>query len=355
MIALHLLGYPVDHPVMQAGLAGLDRFSVWDDGRRRLEACQSPVWDTALAVVAIERRRGDVERRAPRPRRPLAARRGDRRRAATGPSGGPTSRPAAGRSSSRTTTIPTSTTRPRSCSPSIACRAVDPDRVQAAIDRAVCWINGMQCRDGGWGAFDVDNDSRLIAELPFCDFGAVTDPPSADVTAHVVEMLGQLAATGGSDAVDADVLARGLAWLSAEQERDGSWFGRWGANHVYGTGAAVPALVAAGVARGGRAGRGGGALARSGAERRRRVGRGPAVVRRRQLAWPWRVDAVADRVGAARPDRGTRLRTRPPGAASPGSSSTSAPTARGTSRTSPAPGSRATSTSTTTCTAWCSR
>ncbi len=120
--------------------------------------------------------------------------------------------------------------------------------MQAAIDRAVCWINGMQCRDGGWGAFDADNDSRLIAELPFCDFGAVTDPPSADVTAHVVEMLSQLAATRGSDAVDADVLARGLAWLSAEQERDGSWFGRWGANHVYGTGAAVPALVAAGVA-----------------------------------------------------------------------------------------------------------
>jgi squalene-hopene/tetraprenyl-beta-curcumene cyclase len=81
----------------------------------------------------------------------------------------------------------------------------------------------------------------MPARLPFCDFGALTDPPSADVTAHVVEML---AAEGHADAPDC---RRGVAWLLAHQEADGSWFGRWGANHVYGTGAAVPALVAAGI------------------------------------------------------------------------------------------------------------
>jgi squalene-hopene/tetraprenyl-beta-curcumene cyclase len=84
--------------------------------------------------------------------------------------------------------------------------------------------------------------------LPFCDFGEVTDPPSADVTAHIVEMLAHLGADGRADAVDPAVLERAVAWLSQQQEDDGSWFGRWGANHVYGTGAAVPALIGAGIA-----------------------------------------------------------------------------------------------------------
>jgi squalene-hopene/tetraprenyl-beta-curcumene cyclase len=101
----------------------------------------------------------------------------------------------------------------------------------------------MQSRDGGWGAFDADNTRTLATKLPFCDFGAVIDPPSADVTAHTVEML----ATEGRAATLA--CRRGVDWLLANQERDGSWFGRWGANHVYGTGAAVPALVEAGTAR----------------------------------------------------------------------------------------------------------
>jgi squalene-hopene/tetraprenyl-beta-curcumene cyclase len=77
--------------------------------------------------------------------------------------------------------------------------------------------------------------------LPFCDFGAVTDPPSADVTAHMVEML---ALEGLARAPETE---RGIEWLLRAQERDGSWFGRWGANHVYGTGAVVPALAAAGL------------------------------------------------------------------------------------------------------------
>jgi squalene-hopene/tetraprenyl-beta-curcumene cyclase len=99
----------------------------------------------------------------------------------------------------------------------------------------------MQSSDGGWGAFDADNTSQLVTKLPFCDFGAVIDPPSADVTAHTVEALAA-AGLGDSKAV-----RRGVAWLLRNQEPDGSWFGRWGANYVYGTGAVVPALIAAGV------------------------------------------------------------------------------------------------------------
>jgi squalene-hopene/tetraprenyl-beta-curcumene cyclase len=112
---------------------------------------------------------------------------------------------------------------------------------EGAIDRAVAWIEGMQCCDGGWGAFDADNTRGLCEELPFCDFGELIDPPSADVTAHVVEMLAVLGRPGPA-------LDRGLRWLLDAQEADGSWFGRWGANYVYGTGAVVPALAAAGLA-----------------------------------------------------------------------------------------------------------
>jgi squalene-hopene/tetraprenyl-beta-curcumene cyclase len=99
----------------------------------------------------------------------------------------------------------------------------------------------MQSRDGGWGAFDADNTRKVATRLPFCDFGEVIDPPSADVTAHIVEMLAAEGRAGSQAA------RRGVAWLLDHQEPDGSWFGRWGANYVYGTGAVVPALVAAGL------------------------------------------------------------------------------------------------------------
>ena len=110
-----------------------------------------------------------------------------------------------------------------------------------AIDRAVHWLTGMQSKNGAWGAFDADNTREIVTKLPFCDFGAVIDPPSADVTAHIVEAL---AAEGLAASKPA---RRGVVWLLRNQEPDGSWFGRWGANYIYGTGAAVPALIAAGV------------------------------------------------------------------------------------------------------------
>jgi squalene-hopene/tetraprenyl-beta-curcumene cyclase len=110
-----------------------------------------------------------------------------------------------------------------------------------AIARGLAWLHGMQCSDGGWAAFDVDNTRETAYDLPFCDFGAVIDPPSADVTAHVVEALAK------EGLADTPAVSRGIAWMLDAQEEDGSWFGRWGANHVYGTGAVVPALVTAGV------------------------------------------------------------------------------------------------------------
>lgn len=117
----------------------------------------------------------------------------------------------------------------------------DPARVEAAVARGARWTLGMQSRGGAWGAFDADNTSAFPNKLPFCDFGEVIDPPSADVTAHVVEML------AWEGLAQDPRTRRGVEWLLANQEPNGAWFGRWGVNHVYGTGSVLPALTAAGL------------------------------------------------------------------------------------------------------------
>ena len=244
LLALHLLGYALDHPAMRAGLAGFDRFLIREDGPdgpvRRLEACQSPVWDTCLAVTAL--RDAGV---APDDPGLLAAADwlldeevqvpGDWavRRPGLAPGGWAFEFDNDGYPDVDDAAEVVLALR----------RVAHPEqvRLRGAVERAVAWTVGMQSRDGGWAAFDADNTRELVTKLPFCDFGAVIDPPSADVTAHAVEML---AAEG---LVDSPACRRGVAWLLAAQEPDGSWFGRWGVNHVYGTGAVVPALVAAGV------------------------------------------------------------------------------------------------------------
>jgi squalene-hopene/tetraprenyl-beta-curcumene cyclase len=117
----------------------------------------------------------------------------------------------------------------------------DTARLERSLARAESWIRALQCSNGGWAAFDRDNDSRLVTEIPFCDFGEVLDPPSVDVTAHVLEALSLL----GHDRSD-PAIRRALDFIASEQEPDGSWFGRWGVNHVYGTGSVLPALRAVG-------------------------------------------------------------------------------------------------------------
>jgi squalene-hopene/tetraprenyl-beta-curcumene cyclase len=244
LLALHLSGYPLDHPVVRAGLEGLEGFLIREETPtgwiRRLEACQSPVWDTGLAVTALldagvaaddeavlratdwlldEEIRvvGDWS-----VRRPSLA-------------------PGGWAFEFANDLYPDTDDTAEIVLALRRVRHPEAARLRAAIDRGVAWTVGMQSTDGGWAAFDVDNTKTLATKLPFCDFGAVIDPPSADVTAHIVEMLAVEGAAG-------DVAARhGIRWLLDAQEPDGSWFGRWGANYVYGTGAVVPALVAAGL------------------------------------------------------------------------------------------------------------
>ena len=260
ILALHLRGYPLDHPVMAKALGGFDAFEVREGDMRWLECCQSPVWDTALAVVAL----GDA---GVPPDDPAMLRAGEWllneevsvhgdwsvRRPNLAPGGWafefendnyPDIDDTAEVALALTKVADLEITRSGSST-------------TAALQRAIVWTEGMQCSDGGYAAFDVDNTRKLCEHLPFCDFGEVIDPPSADVTAHAIEMLCHLRARFGdceignaaidSAVIDSAALDRAVRWLLHNQEADGSWFGRWGSNYLYGTGAAVPALIAAGI------------------------------------------------------------------------------------------------------------
>jgi len=250
LIALHLLGYGIGHPVIQRGLAGLDRFTIWEDTAdgpvRRIEACQSPVWDTVLAMIALADAglTGDHQALAAAARWVLAEEiRGPGdwqvRRPRLAPTGWAFEFDNDGYPDiDDTAEVVLALGRvnlPAGTGEGTSGAAAD------AAQRAIRWLTGMQSKDGGWAAFDADNTSTLVTRLPFCDFGEVIDPPSADVTAHTVEALAAAGLAGSRAA------RRGVAWLLRNQEPDGSWFGRWGANYVYGTGAVVPALIAAGV------------------------------------------------------------------------------------------------------------
>jgi squalene-hopene/tetraprenyl-beta-curcumene cyclase len=245
IMALHLMGYALDHPVLAKAIKGLDGFTVWEETPngtiRWMEACQSPVWDTCLAMTGLL----DA---GVAPNHPAMVKAADWivgeeiravgdwavKRPGLTPGGWAFEFQNDSYPDTDDTAEVVLALRRAGNSDSVAAKS--------AIERAVDWLIGMQCKDGGWGAFDADNTQTLTTKLPFCDFGAVIDPPSADVTAHVVEMLAE------EGMADAEVTQRGVRWLLRSQEDDGSWFGRWGANYVYGCGAVLPALVKVGIA-----------------------------------------------------------------------------------------------------------
>ena len=235
IIALAALGYGLDDPTLGKAVEGWQGFMVSEGDRLRPEACQSPVWDTALALLALRScgvpddhpqlvRAGEyLLSQEVRVKGDWAVRRPD-----LAPGGW-------------------AFEYENDNYPDLDDTAVLPLALhgmgigeEGAISRGVEWLVGMQSRDGGWGAFDVDNNAMWLYRVPFCDFGKVTDEPTADVTAHALEILGTLG-------IHRTAAERGVKWLLAEQEKDGSWFGRWGVNHLYGTGAVLPGLEACGI------------------------------------------------------------------------------------------------------------
>jgi squalene-hopene/tetraprenyl-beta-curcumene cyclase len=233
------LGYPPDHPDRTTAAAAIRKLLVLDSEHSYIQPCLSPVWDSALACHALMEV-GDAAL-TPTIRRAidwLAEKQvldtvGDW--AATRPG----LRPGGWAFQYANPHYPDLDD---TAAVALALDRFDGPRYRDAIDRAEEWVLGMQSRNGGWGSFDADNVHFYLNHIPFADHGALLDPPSADVSARCVGFLAQR-----GTAADHPALAAALAYLRREQEEDGSWFGRWGTNYIYGTWSVLVGLNAAGV------------------------------------------------------------------------------------------------------------
>jgi squalene-hopene/tetraprenyl-beta-curcumene cyclase len=240
------LGYPPDHPDLVAARRSIERLLAVGEDEAYCQPCLSPVWDTALAAHALIETggaAGDAPVRAAldwlAPLQVLdvkgdwAARRPDVR------PGGWAFQYANPHYPDLDDTAVVAMAMDRADRGGLSASA---DAHSGAIARAREWIEGLQSRSGAWAAFDADNTYHYLNHIPFADHGALLDPPSADVTARCVSLIAQLGETRETSAV----LARGIDALLKDQEKDGSWFGRWGMNYIYGTWSALCALAVVG-------------------------------------------------------------------------------------------------------------
>ena len=233
------LGYDWDHPDVATAWSSVRKLLVVAADRAYCQPCLSPIWDTALAAHAVAEAAGAAAPEVASACAWLRERQildvaGDWVAARPGLTpGGWAFQYANPHYPDVDDTAVVGMLLHRNGDPEHAC----------AIERARDWIIGMQCRGGGWGAFDADNDHHYLNHIPFADHGALLDPPTSDVTARCVSFLAQIGLPS-----EHPVLARAIAWLRREQEKDGSWFGRWGTNYIYGTWSVLCALNAAGLA-----------------------------------------------------------------------------------------------------------
>jgi squalene-hopene/tetraprenyl-beta-curcumene cyclase len=231
------LGYPKDHPDLVIAKRAVRKLLADNGDFAYFQPCVSPVWDTVLACHALMET--GATGATPSVRRALdwiAERQvldvvGDWARARPG------LRPGGWAFEYRNDHYPdVDDTAAILC----ALHRADPKRYRNAIERGVEWVLGMECRNGGWASFDADNTRYYLNNIPFADHGALLDPPTADLTARCISALAQLG-YGRHPA-----MARALDYLRRDQEADGSWFGRWGTNYIYGTWSVLCALNAAG-------------------------------------------------------------------------------------------------------------
>jgi squalene-hopene/tetraprenyl-beta-curcumene cyclase len=230
------LGYAKDDPKLRIAKAALRKLLVLAPGRSYCQPCFSPVWDTGLACHALMESGGDAADAAARRGLDWLAERQILDVAGDWAEWRPTLRPGGWAFQYANPYYPDVDD---TAVVAMALHRCDGARYRDAIERAAEWVIGMQSRNGGWGAFDADNVYYYLNYIPFADHGALLDPPTADVSARCVGFLAQV------DRSCDPALARGLDYLLGEQESDGSWFGRWGTNYIYGTWSALLALNAA--------------------------------------------------------------------------------------------------------------
>jgi squalene-hopene/tetraprenyl-beta-curcumene cyclase len=230
------LGYPKEDPKLLIAKQALRKLLVLAPGRSYCQPCFSPVWDTGLACHALMEVDGDAAKIAVRRGLDWLAERQVLDVAGDWAEWRPKLRPGGWAFQYANPHYPDVDD---TAVVAMALDRFDAARYRTAIDRAAEWIIGMQSRNGGWGAFDADNVYYYLNYIPFADHGALLDPPTADVSARCVGFLAQV------DRSCDPAVARGLDYLLGEQESDGSWFGRWGTNYIYGTWSALLALNAA--------------------------------------------------------------------------------------------------------------
>jgi squalene-hopene/tetraprenyl-beta-curcumene cyclase len=244
VLAMRLLGYPDDHPLVAGQLKELEALGVEEPERFHVQPCVSPVWDTALALNALLAsglsprdpallRAADwlVERQIHEPGDWAARRPGL-------PAGGWPFQFSNDFYPDLDDTAMVVTGLTQLDDP-------EPARIERAVAAATRWLAGMQGKDGGWASFDADQTRLLLNNIPFADHGALLDPSTEDLTARCVECLGRLGMTPGHPTI-----RRGLAFLRRTQMPDGSWYGRWGVNYIYGTWSVLRALAAVGLGSG---------------------------------------------------------------------------------------------------------
>jgi squalene-hopene/tetraprenyl-beta-curcumene cyclase len=228
------LGYPAGHPDAAIAWASVRKLLVIGDDRAYCQPCLSPVWDTSLAGHALAEAGVSTDSACdwliPRQITDVVGDWSVRR---------PGLRPGGWAFQYENAHYPD--VDDTAVVGLLLHRNGDP-RYQDPIDRAREWVVGMQSSDGGWGAFEPENTHHYLNHIPFADHGALLDPPTADVSARCVSFLSQIGM-----AADDPVMVKALAYLRREQEADGSWFGRWGTNYIYGTWSVLCALNAAGL------------------------------------------------------------------------------------------------------------
>ncbi|MBE9128289.1 MULTISPECIES: squalene--hopene cyclase [unclassified Coleofasciculus] len=255
LLALRTLNYNPADPIVERGLQAVDRFVIETEDNYRVQPCISPVWDTALVM------RGLVDSGLS-PNHPALVKAGewllDKQILDSGDWAvkNKTGKPGAWAFEFDNRFYPDVDD---SAVVVMALQAVElpnEDLKQQASDRAIAWIASMQCQDGGWAAFDLNNNADWLNQLPYGDLKAMIDPNTADVTARVLEMVGRCLADKTKSLlphsllptpyspfpINSQRLNQALAYLSQEQESVGCWFGRWGVNYIYGTSSALVAL-----------------------------------------------------------------------------------------------------------------
>jgi len=236
IFALMAVSHGPDDPLTLREIKEFSRFEIEDEETIRMQPCVSPVWDTCIAMVALE------EAGLP-PDHPALVKAADwiLSKQVVGPGDwqvkNKDAEPGGWAFEFRNDFYPDVDDTAFVLMALQRVKYPEPARMEAAIRRGIQWLLSMQNRDGGWGAFDRDNDRKFLCNIPFADHNAMIDPSTADVTARVVECLGRY----GWPA-EHPVIQRAVKFLLHDQSKDGSWFGRWGVNYIYGTSGVLRAL-----------------------------------------------------------------------------------------------------------------